>query len=276
MRRVVEEVMRALGVVGLAAVLSTAAGAQASETHVFGYVVDLKELARIPGSKDKELLRKVQAAQKDLLHDIDKRLEYGTGPAITAEQALTDIVEGNLRSGHGYEYRCVIEALVEIVGQRLEDTTPRRSLWFNQDFWLDDFKPVMEQLGLSPLGARWDRETLPFGLPDSDPWPAVSYLTAREVSEALAAFRRTDLNRIEKLDEKLFTRKTHATKSDTKIVPVGPPGQARAWEIHTSLYDLKATMKDNLLELRRWLEVAEASRDDSRSIGLVLIFDGDR
>ena len=229
----------------------------ASETHVFAYAVDLRELARIPGSKDKGLLRRVMTAQKNLLDDVNKRYYREPSTLITAEQALSDIVEGNLRNGYGYEYRCVIEPLLEVVGQRLEDKTSRRSLWFNLDFWLDDFRPVMKQLGLALLEDRWDREVLPFPLPDdADPWPRVSHLTSKEVSETLAAFRRADLNQIKKLDKKLFTEKTQ--------------------EDDVSLEDLRATMKENLLELRRWLEVVEARKGDSESLGLVLIFDGDR
>lgn len=223
-----------------------------SETLIYGYLADLDHLAQVPGSADLTLRDAIIRDQADTFSNLAGRFGDDAG-LLSAPDALTMLINGHPEAAHSYELRCVVEPILDQVATKLDDDTEERSLWFNQGFWIEDFEKIFTALGLTVLATRWADDSLPLPFPPGDhAWPTFTTLRRDRALAALRQLENLDFVAFDALPDALFLDKADEDEIDEQ----------------------RDIMKENLLQLRRWLETV-TKPEKPASVGLVLLFDGD-
>lgn len=140
-----------------------------AEQFLRGYSINFDDLYAVVGSKNAKIIK--QAKRKDVFEELNELLEEFDG--LTLEEAILDIVTGNLKQKEAYSYRRALEVLLEVKGKQLSDEAdlPGRG-------WQEEgIKNYLIGIGLPTLGELWCSDKVPFSFPwkkinsDSVDWP---------------------------------------------------------------------------------------------------------
>ena len=66
------------------------------------------------------------------------------------------LINGHSQEDHTCGLQCVVEPILE---ERLPVETSARSLWSNQDFWLEDFGPIFKGLATGWCSSLMDTQS---------------------------------------------------------------------------------------------------------------------
>ncbi|MEM7020124.1 MAG: hypothetical protein AAF512_22630 [Pseudomonadota bacterium] len=229
-----------------------------SETHIVGYKISPAVFNASFGANSDSVFHRVLKKQADLLEGSRRRFSYQPEHEkfIEVEEALKALIAGKVTDDILYECACMIEPVLEEMAERLSDTTEERSLWFNMFFWIDEFEPILETLGLNTLKTQW--LNFSFQLPGQGEtpdwskvgWPVAALLKESALTQCVKEFDELDL-------------KTALQQVPDKLIRSG-----KSDELYTM--QLREIMRDNLHCLLSW--VASCQADNAY---LVIIFDGD-
>jgi hypothetical protein len=166
--------------------------------------VDLDEVRRVIGSKNKELFTRLKEAVSGGLEQIDGMLadrfdddEDGDlgEPLTTADLLRQMILSEPYRDGIGFAYGYCFEALCEYFGERLNNGhwSAMRAEWF------ESVQVALGQAGLNKK--QFSVDTLafrgpPVALPEIDDFPNIGYLTRAEIASARPVLATADLSKV--------------------------------------------------------------------------------
>ncbi len=221
-----------------------------SETTILGFSVSAEVIRKAMGGGSKEIVDRIALNQKEALEECGNRFECGYSEdreLLKPKEALEAVIGGNVSDGHLYECACVLEPMFRELGEELDDNTENLSLWNNLDFWLEDFIPIFEHLGLRTLAKNWMSFSFPLNDRGITPdWPVVCLMDESTLIDCREDFSPLDLDRsIKELPGQLFENKDEYADEDV--------------------------MKDNIVCLQNWISQCH----DTGNL-LILVFDGDQ
>src|SRR5947209_7238600 len=170
-------------------------GVARMSTTLTVYVVPLDQLARVPGSGDRDLADTMGIespawfARIDELADPDPDPDEDDQTVPTCLEALRRIVEGVARGSvpghHGYVYGYAIEALCGHLGEELENVA---SISGSSD-WVDEIDRFLGEVEV-PLSLT----DLVFGgspvpIPEPDDCPAIGWWSPEQIARAVGPLR---------------------------------------------------------------------------------------
>lgn len=158
-----------------------------AEQFLKAYSIHIGDLFQLVGSRNKAIIKTIKKNKRqandvdDLIREWQKKPAKGEKP-FGLDQALNDIVAGDLDKGRAYEYLRTLELFLEGEGKLLPD-----EVVFPGRGWQEIGKEISEW-GLPTLGAAWCSPGFSFpwkkeNSPASPAWPKVTAITTEDVSK---------------------------------------------------------------------------------------------
>lgn len=156
------------------------------------YLLSADELGRVFGSKDRELVGEILAAMPNRVASLDEwAADYYDGlydeddpqeARLTVEQALGEIVDGRLTTGHFNLYLGAWESACSLIGERLPEH------WAVRQEWIEPVDAWLKWAGLPVRVAELaDSQEPPFPLPEN---PCIGMTVGHWLAVAIAESRR--------------------------------------------------------------------------------------